>query len=193
MDFREDEGPCLARHLAQQLWRGERYYLQLDCHMRFFEGWDDKCLKQLHAAEGLSGGTQSSRVALTTYPPDYYGLGAGASVPESSLAPVPLLCAQKFNQDGLLTFVARSMVRSRLSQDTPVPSLFWAAGFSFSRSSLIKEVPYSKELPHLFFGEEIYQLARMWTRGWRCYAPSIPICYHKYERSARYGLIVSKP
>ena len=182
MDYREAEGPCLARHLAQQLWRGERYHLQLDSHMRFVQGWDDVCLQQLHAAESLS---QSERVVLSTYPPDYHGFGASASIPDPSLAPVPLLCAQKFNEDGFLTFVAKSMERSNLQVDSPVPSLFWAAGFSFSRSSLIKEVPYPRELPHLFFGEEVYMLARMWTRGWRFYAPSLPICYHKYERSSR--------
>lgn len=182
MDYREAEGPCLARHLAQQLWKGEAYYLQLDSHMRFVQGWDVICLQQLHAAENSSG---SKRAVLSTYPPDYHGMGATASIPDSSSAPIPLLCAQGFNSDGFLTFVAKAMKRSLLREDSPVPELFWAAGFSFSRSSLIKEVPYSKELPHLFFGEEIYQLARMWTRGWQIFAPSVPICFHKYERSSR--------
>ena len=28
-------GPCLARHMAQALWRGEEFLLQIDSHMRF--------------------------------------------------------------------------------------------------------------------------------------------------------------
>ncbi|CAM9305152.1 unnamed protein product [Choristocarpus tenellus] len=31
-------GPCWARHIAQSLWRGEDYYLQIDSHMRFRPG-----------------------------------------------------------------------------------------------------------------------------------------------------------
>ena len=34
MPWREAEGPCSARHLAQQLYRGEQYVLQIDSHMR---------------------------------------------------------------------------------------------------------------------------------------------------------------
>jgi [Skp1-protein]-hydroxyproline N-acetylglucosaminyltransferase len=182
MDYRDAEGPCLARHLAQQLWRGEGYYLQLDSHMRFVPGWDSICLQQLQAAEDHCG---SKRVVLSTYPPDYHGLGASASIPDTLLAPVTLLCAQGFNSDGFLTFVAKTMKRESLRVDSPVPCSFWAAGFSFSRSHLIQEVPYSRELPHLFFGEEVYQLTRMWTRDWRIFAPSVPILFHKYERSSR--------
>jgi hypothetical protein len=30
-------GPCAARSMAQQLWGGEEYLLQLDAHMRFVQ------------------------------------------------------------------------------------------------------------------------------------------------------------
>ena len=82
--WREAEGPCFARHLAQQLYRGEQYVLQVDAHMRcvvspqkgihaplspagalitpalttiprFVEGWDDLCLEQLDLAEQALG------------------------------------------------------------------------------------------------------------------------------------------
>jgi hypothetical protein len=33
-------------------------------------------------------------------------------------------------------------------------SPLWAAGFSFSDSSILHQVPYSSHLPYLFFGEE---------------------------------------
>ena len=42
----------------------------------------------------------------------------------------------------------------------PVPSPLWAAGFSFSDSSMLQEVPYDPLLPQLFFGEEISMAAR---------------------------------
>lgn len=67
----------------------------------------------------------------------------------------------------------------------PLPSLFWAAGFSFAPAALLLEVPYCPHLPHMFFGEESYMLARMVTRGWQVWAPSQPVLFHQWERSAR--------
>jgi len=60
-------GPCLARHLAQSLYNGERYYLQIDAHMRLTRGWDDKLVRWLEDLR--AAGTE--RPVLTTYPPDY--------------------------------------------------------------------------------------------------------------------------
>ena len=62
---------------------------------------------------------------------------------------------------------------------------FWAAGFSFSRAALLKEVPYDPHLPFLFFGEEISMVLRMWSRGWDLYAPDRHVLYHRWERSYR--------
>jgi hypothetical protein len=34
LHYRSATGPCAARSLAQQLWAGEEYVLQIDAHMR---------------------------------------------------------------------------------------------------------------------------------------------------------------
>jgi hypothetical protein len=69
--------------------------------------------------------------------------------------------------------------------EAPLPSNYWAAGFSFAGSSWLLEVPYCPHLPHLFFGEEQYMLLRMWTRGWDVFAPTQPLAFHQWERTAR--------
>lgn len=66
----------------------------------------------------------------------------------------------------------------------PLRSLFWAAGFSFARSKLFEEVPYI-DLPHLFFGEELFMLLRMWTAGWDVFAPNDIIFFHQWSRLTR--------
>src|SRR5947208_582841 len=60
----ESRGVCWARHLAQQLWRGEEYTLVTDSHMRFAPGWDDKLIDELHECP-------SPRPALTCNPARY--------------------------------------------------------------------------------------------------------------------------
>jgi len=55
--------PCKARQLAQSLWDGEEFYLQLDAHMRFAPGWDAQLTTWLAAAEHTS-----PKAVLSTYP-----------------------------------------------------------------------------------------------------------------------------
>ena len=116
----------------------------------------------------------------------YDGRGPSAVLPHR---PDPtVLCAGDFGDDGLLRIVGRRATTKAFpssGQARPCPSLFWAAGYSFSRSSLITEVPYSPHLPGLFLGEEMHMLARMWTRGWDVYAPPAAVVFHMWERSER--------
>ncbi|KAK3260901.1 hypothetical protein CYMTET_30163, partial [Cymbomonas tetramitiformis] len=116
--------PCKARHLAQALWAGEPFYMQIDAHMRFVPGWDTLLRDWLAVAE-----RDSPKAVISTYPPGYEGTGAKTVIPECRLP--TLLCAAEFGKEGLLRFRARKL---RQAATAPVPSLFWAAGFSFSRS-----------------------------------------------------------
>src|SRR5689334_6402028 len=44
---KESQGGPWARNLAQSLWRGEPYTLQVDSHMKFEPGWDAKLVEML--------------------------------------------------------------------------------------------------------------------------------------------------
>ena len=63
------------------------------------------------------------------------GEGEQAVLPPEPLPTV--LCAGSFGEDGLLRVVGRKL---RHAPPAPVPSLFWAAGLSFSRAQLLLEV-----------------------------------------------------
>ena len=66
--WQEATGPCKARHLAQQLWNGEEFYLQIDSHMRFVPAWDTKLKQMLHQAEHMSS---LGKAVISSYPPAY--------------------------------------------------------------------------------------------------------------------------
>ena len=51
-----------------------------------------------------------------------------------------------FGADGMLRFRARLLEKAPTS---PLPTAFWAAGFSFSSAALAREVPYDPYLPYL--------------------------------------------
>lgn len=66
--WQEATGPCKARFLAQQLWDGEDFYLQIDSHMRFVPGWDSKLKHMLQQAEHMS---TYGKAVISSYPPAY--------------------------------------------------------------------------------------------------------------------------
>ncbi|CAI5719022.1 unnamed protein product [Peronospora destructor] len=136
VDYRQAAGPCVARAQAQKLWQGEEFYLQIDSHMRFRLGWDCFLINEL-------GKCVVSKPILTTYP-------LGYTLP--SQIPVDcrptLLCASAFDELGMLRQTSKMLTKALTE---PLPSLFWAAGFAFSSSKMIAEVPYDEELRFLFF------------------------------------------
>lgn len=67
----------------------------------------------------------------------------------------------------------------------PVKSYFWAAGFSFSRGNIVHDVPYDSNLEYLFFGEEILMTVRLFTNGYKIYAPHQVLIYHLWNRNYR--------
>ena len=86
LDFREATGPCKARALAQALWAGEAYVLQVDAHMRFGPGWDECLVRWLAQAEAA---TPHGRAVLSTYPPSYEVRAACCSSADFSSEPSP--------------------------------------------------------------------------------------------------------
>ena len=101
--------------------------------MRFADGWDEYLIAEL-------GRCPSAKALLTTYPPAYSRAGPDA---DSALDERPvLLCAssvgsfsdapqqQQEQQAQWCALRQRGRLLARV-QDTPVPSLFWAAGFRY--------------------------------------------------------------
>lgn len=77
------------------------------------------------------------------------------------------------------------MILETAAGERVLPSPLWAAGFSFSRSALLLDVPYDPFLPHLFFGEEISMAARLYTHGYDFFTPTRSVIYHLWSRAHR--------
>ncbi|KAG7379334.1 Egl nine 3 [Phytophthora pseudosyringae] len=170
VDFRQAAGPCVARAQAQKQWQGEEFYLQIDSHMRFRPGWDCFLIHELEKCV-------APKAILTTYP---LGYTLPNEVP-SECCPT-LLCASSFDDHGMLHQTSRMLAKTSTK---PLPSLFWAAGFAFSSSRVMAEVPYDETLRFLFFGEESSMAARLWTFGWDFFTPSETVVYHLWTRAYR--------
>jgi hypothetical protein len=159
------KGPTYARQLCSTLYRGETYFLQIDSHTKFAQGWDDTLIDMLRRCP-------STKPVLTHYP-HTWGTDANAST-------VPVMCKSKWNDNGILTFEAVAKPLQSGAGLKPVP--FVAGGFIFCRGSMLREVPFDPNLPYLFQGEELLLSARLWTHGYDFYTPDRNVVFHHYIR-----------
>lgn len=160
----ESKGACWARNKVQSLYQGEDYFMQIDSHMRFAQGWDELLI-------GMLAQCDSPKPVLSTYPlsftpPDTYGDEG-----------VVTIYPKWFDDFGVL--VQRSEIAS-MKDAPPLPrkNAFIGAGLIFAAGSIVKEVPYD---PYVYFeGEEITMAVRMWTSGWDIFVPNAVLAFHDY-------------
>lgn len=172
VDAGEALGPCWARALAMALWRGERWWLQVDSHTWFEPGWDTRLVRHAKALQAAHG----RRVILGAYP-NPFTLHAGQprahAVTQRVLAHVVA--------EGQAFDAAHPVLRFEcvpVETDTPVPAMHVAAGAMFAPGEICDALPYD---PRLYFhGEEQAFALRAWTHGWSLWhVPALPL-YHHY-------------
>lgn len=171
VDALQSRGACWARALAMSLYQDEAWFLQLDSHMWFDEGWDERLLHWARwAAE------RHPRHLLTCYP-NAFTMVDGA--PQVQLAGTSVLAHvvrddSRFEADHpLLSFEGVPV-----DSDEPLPGLHLGAGCLFAPGRFVRELPYDPQL--YFLGEEQSLALRAYTRGWDIlHPPAMPI-YHQY-------------
>ena len=172
MSSDDARGPCWARYLIQQEWRGEEYYLQIDSHTRFVPGWDEKlrsCIKSLPPLSCLSNYVST------------YNMETGQVI--KSPLRGPMYVESVDTVDGFVRF--NSKYKDEGTMTKPHKSNGWSGCFTFASSQIIIDAPYDPYTPFLFFGEEMDIYARLYTRGWSMYVPHIPICFTLFDRRYR--------
>lgn len=175
IDASEAKGPMYARAIIEEeLYNNELFYMVIDSHTMFEVDWDEKAISQLLACS-------SSQPVITCYPNDWDGT---SFIPPQN-RPATFLRLSTFNPKTGLPLQISSPYKGGGQPQEPQPSLLWAAGFSFTLGRVISEVPYDKNYPYLFTGEEISTALRLFTHGWDLFNPSINIVYHIPDRSYR--------
>ena len=173
MPANDAKGPMFARALIeQQLFQNETFYLQIDSHCMLVQNWDEILVKELMQCD-------SERPVLTTYPHDFDRKTRRAP---PGLMPTYL----RFREfHGRLGFTEQERRNFAFKPERPQPSLFWAAGFSFTLGEAIKQVPYDPYCPYVFVGEEMSMALRFFTHGWDLFAPTQNVVFHLLKRTYR--------
>lgn len=178
--FEQSQGVCWARHMIQQFMLDadeapkpeEDYFLQIDGHHRFVDGWDRLLIGMLSDLEAKG----VSRPILTTYLPAF----DPDNDPAERVTVPWYLGFDHFDTSGVLLLAPYTLPEP---MGQPVATHFWSAHFSFSRASFIQDVPVDPE--GYFHGEEISMAARAWTHGYDFFSPHLLVAWHEYTRRGR--------
>ena len=165
IDYKEARGCCYARSLIQKkLYQGEKYFLQIDSHMRFRKNWDKILIEQLKQCP-------EPKSIISTYPNNYNITDDKEEYLDNNK--LQIIGILSYDPNGYLNVQGVKIV------DKLSPQLWIAAGFIFTYGDWISEVPYDERL--YFKGEEDSLTIRSYTFGWNIYCPSLAVIYHCYQ------------
>jgi UDP-N-acetylglucosamine (GlcNAc):hydroxyproline polypeptide GlcNAc-transferase len=168
VNWRDSKGACWARAETMKLWQGEHWFLQIDSHCRFANGWDDTLLC-------MAAQTGSPKPIVSTYPPPF------TPGPNETLTGGPLqMVFQQFTPEGVPQLRPAAFLREH-SLARPLRARFLAAGFLFAPGEFVRDVPYDPEL--YFMGEESSITVRAFTAGYDLFHPAEAVVWHNYIRS----------
>ncbi len=170
MHYEDAKGPIFARYRCEQLLRDEDYYLQIDCHSRFFENWDEALIRELEHCQRLS-----SRAVISHYPLNI----------EKMNNPEDLKKIGKVNRFRQLnTLSIKSHGTQAELPESPEKALGISAAMLFMETGAKNRVPYD---PHLDFGlhaaEQVLYAARLWTHGYDIFTPTVNTVATQYAGS----------
>ena len=161
------KGVCYARHLANQFYDREDYYLQIDSHTRFDQGWDTALIKQLNE-------TTKPNPVFTMYPSGWHLDPAGKDVIEHNASNVTICSG--FRADGSVILEPRGMPEKRAMN-----ARFLAGGFIFTTGDFVENV---KDDPRIYWiGEELLLSVQAFTHGYDILNPAYCPIYHFYTRT----------
>ena len=173
------KGPCWARRRIQESLTDEDYYLQIDSHTLFQQGWDELLLTYFNwIKKGLK-----HNFVITGYPRSFKimkALHTKDNVYQMNIGH-PHTLGITFREERLFEDGHYSMQKNfkpKNSVSRPLRGLLVGGGFIFSGSNFPKEIPYDEKL--YFHGEELNLALRLFTNGWDIvHIPRIPV-FHQY-------------
>jgi hypothetical protein len=161
----ESRGGPWARNLAQSLWRGEPYTLQVDAHMKFEPDWDANLIDMLESLP-------AAKPVITMNAPLFYYDESGALQRRFDMG-VPTTKVSSWNADyGWAPWFDFGPPNTQ----EPGRTRFINGNFAFSRGQWNIEVPQDPD--HYYWGEEFNVTVRSFTWGYDLFLPREVVAWH---------------
>lgn len=167
-------GVCNMRQLALNLYDGEDFYLQLDGHSKFDQGWDEYIIDVFYQAKGAG----YDKPLFTNYVP-WWSTAEDGSINHYTPVNTTLCGIMQFTDE-----VGRSIPQQggKWTDWENNPYDFaehhgFSAHFVFADAQFIHDVP--PDTDYMFYGEEPTTALRAWTRGYRIFSIKKATVWHK--------------
>ena len=165
----KDIGVGRARYLANKLYAGQDYYLQVDSHTRFYKNWDDELIRNILElqAQGVA------KPLLSAYPSSY---SYDDKLQEVSTwdRSVTKISFNEFPDNFTNTLIPSQLA---VPAEGKQKQTSISAGFIFTLGEYAK-IDVNQKIA--FWGEEILTAARAFTHGFDLYIPDKQYIYHLY-------------
>jgi hypothetical protein len=173
--YSESQGLGWARNKTNQLYRGEKYTLQIDSHHRFVQDWDAIILEDYNQALQVS-----NKPIITTYCTPFDPKACACKYD-----PTPCLMSQyEFSADKLLMSMPW-YIQDYKERTHVIKARTISGHFFFVDGKFIEEIPYD---PDIYFGgytEETTLSVRAFTSGYDFFSPYRMVMWHEYTRNYR--------
>ena len=166
-DWTESKGGCWARHLAQGLYRGEGFTLQIDSHMRMASGWDSALIDMMRH-------TEAPKPLITSHLPLYDVVDDRDVIPEPGPVPVTV-----FDQITPVGWIWHPGIERAEVLESPRPTRALCGAFVFTLGIWNEEVRQDPE--HLYTGEELALSIRSFTHGYDMFNPTRVVVWHRHH------------
>ena len=170
----ESKGACWARHQIQQQYKGEKYTLQIDSHMRFAPNWDDEMIKMVKQLQKKGYKKPLLTGYVSSFDPE--------NEPDGRTKEPWRMVFDRFIPEGAVFFLPETIPNYDFLTE-PIPARFYSAHFCFTLGEFAKEVQHDPEF--YFHGEEISISARAYTHGYDLFHPHKTLIWHEYTRKGR--------
>lgn len=174
----QSRGCCWSRSIAQSMWQGEEYYLQIDSHTEFDRNWDSIYLNKIAELKRWH-----DKPIITGYPHGFdfkNGVIIKHTRPKDPAIDTIQVVSENCFVNGYYVH-AKGGVYNTTEEFTH--GFMLSAGSLFTLGSFVEEIPYD---PFLFFNGEEQSLAlRAWTKGYNLFHTSKIPLYHCYDNSYR--------
>jgi len=173
----DSEGPCWARSKIQKNFNDEDYYLQIDSHMQFQQGWDSYLIKYIKKIKGIDSPIHQLPI-ITCYPrsfdiKDLEQNEFELNTSDTNTHSIAYREDSMFMKDNYSRQIG-SIALTEISHGYLI-----AAGFLFSTKDFVNQIPYDAD--YYFYGEELSIMLRAFTRNFGIFhLPAVPV-FHLYR------------
>ncbi len=165
--WKNAQGPMIARNKILSLITDEEYFLQIDCHTRFFDHWDQKIVDEYKSCL-----KQSNQPIISYYPININNM----KNPIHTSKIYHICTFREISKNGIKT-----SGKSIYLPKEPLKGIGISAAMLFMNTKTILDNPIDPNLPFaLQSGEQVLYATRLWTRGYDFFTPTQHIISTEY-------------